>query len=546
MMNINPTQAIRNVWLVELFENNPDGLTLQDIVDEYHYRPPQLGNNVNPSQVSERTIHNWLKEIEEIFHVKISCGRGKRTYNIENDDYLDNPLLNRARQVKDAYDKYWVMGCQQHRKSGRTRHGELFLGFMQMGKSMLNGESFAIRYGKKHDTIDFNEPCIFKPFFTKVIGNECYVIGAVSPVSGLWNERIEVYSMDRLLVLEDGDIPIENYTIPYGFTPNDYYKDSIHSYTRNGAGKHLGIEANKLQVVFLNAFNDTADYLREHPISPTQIEVESNRTNNKNIFMVVVIPNEDFLTQIFSFGEELTITNPDFLKGKGKEMDDATQKLFGYDRYGEGLITYEYFLLKHLNDMKRVGMGENMLLQSKYGGLSDAELVAKYQQGEERCFEFLFEKYKRTTLGYLRNLTSDSYTAWHLNSITWENVYIALLDGKYQDSGKFENWVKVIAHRAFLNWCEEQKRELPAASFDYDDSVFQGVDEGPERALENRETIEVLNRTVADLPEKLRGVLELALQGYSNDEIAKELGETKNTIERRFKCAVRAFRGMVH
>ena len=71
MMNINPTQAIRNVWLVELFENNADGLTLQEIIDEYQFRPPQLGNNVNPSQVSERTIHNWLKEINEIFHVKI-------------------------------------------------------------------------------------------------------------------------------------------------------------------------------------------------------------------------------------------------------------------------------------------------------------------------------------------------------------------------------------------------------------------------------------------------------------------------------------------
>ena len=133
MMNINPTQAIRNVWLVELFENNANGLTLQDIIDEYQYRPPQLGNNINPSQVSERTIHNWLKEIEEIFHIKISCGRGKRTYNIENDDDLDNPLLNIARQIKEAYDKYVVMGCQQHRKSGRTRHGELFNCFMQVG-----------------------------------------------------------------------------------------------------------------------------------------------------------------------------------------------------------------------------------------------------------------------------------------------------------------------------------------------------------------------------------------------------------------------------
>jgi DNA-directed RNA polymerase specialized sigma24 family protein len=255
-------------------------------------------------------------------------------------------------------------------------------------------------------------------------------------------------------------------------------------------------------VVFLNADNDTADYLREHPISPTQTEIESNRTNNKNIFMVVVIPNEDFLTQIFSFGEELTITNPEFLKRKSDDENGEYENPFRYrhQRQEKDLIGYDYGTLKYLNDMKRYGIGVSMLLQSKYGGLSDAELVAKYQQGDERCFEFLFEKYKRTTLGYLRNLTSDSYTANHLNSITWENVYIALLDGKYQDSGKFENWVKVIAHRVFLNWCEEQKRELPAASFDYDDSVFQGVDEGPERALENRETIEVLNLTVADLP----------------------------------------------
>ena len=89
MMNINPTQAIRNVWLVELFENNADGLTLQEIIEEYHYRPPQLVNNVNPSQVSERTIHNWFKEIEENFHIKISCGRGNKTYHIDNDDYWE-------------------------------------------------------------------------------------------------------------------------------------------------------------------------------------------------------------------------------------------------------------------------------------------------------------------------------------------------------------------------------------------------------------------------------------------------------------------------
>lgn len=538
----NPIQAIRNIWLVELLERNVDGLTLQEIIEEYHYRPPQLGNNVNPSQVSERTIHNWIKEVEENFHVKISCGKGKKTYNIENDDYWENTTLKEARTLKDVWGRMVVMSCQLHKKSGRTRYGELSLGFMQIGKSMLDGESVAIHYSKEHHMIAYNEPCIFKPFYIKVIDNECYVIGEIRPVSGLWNERIEVYSMDRLSLIEDGNIPVENYTIPYDFTLTDYFRDS------SSLPFYLEKYVNKPMAVFLNAHNKTADYLREHPISPTQTEIESNRTNNKNIFMVVVKPNEDFFTQILSFGEDLTITNPDFLKREGEDENGELEKPFRYrhQRHEEDLIGYDYYHMHSLNVAKRNGIGENRLLHSKYGKLSDAELVAKYQQGDERCFDVLYKKYYNRTLGYLQNLTSDNETARHLNSITWENIYVTLLKGQYHDSGKFENWVKVIAKNNFRNWYEEQKGLLPPASFDYEDSVFQGVDEGPERALEKRENSEVLKRIIADLPEKLRVVLELFLQGYSYDEIAKELGETKNTIERRFNCAVRVLRGMVH
>ena len=538
----NPIQAIRNIWLVELLERNVDGLTLQEIIEEYHYRPPQLGNNVNPSQVSERTIHNWIKEVEENFHVKISCGKGKKTYNIENDDYWENTTLKEARTLKDVWGRIVVMSCQLHKKSGRTRYGELSLGFMQIGKSMLDGESVAIHYSKEHHMIAYHEPCIFKPFYIKVIDNECYVIGEIRPVSGLWNERIEVYSMDRLSLIEDGNIPVENYTIPYDFTLTDYFRDS------SSLPSYLEKYVNKPMAVFLNAHNETADYLREHPISPTQTEIESNRTNNKNIFMVVVKPNEDFFTQILSFGEDLTITNPDFLKREGEDENGVPEKPFRYrhQRHEEDLIGYDYFHMNSLNVMKRKGIGENRLLQSKYGKLSDAELVAKYQQGDERCFDVLCKKYYYRTLGYLQNLTPDKETARHLNSITWENVYVTLLKGQYHDSGKFENWVKVIAKNIFRNWYEEQKSVLPPASFDYEDSVFQGVDEGPERAFEKKENSEVLKRIIADLPEKLRVVLELFLQGYSYDEIAKELGETKNTIERRFNCAVRELRGMVH
>jgi RNA polymerase sigma factor (sigma-70 family) len=533
-MITNPIQSIRDIWLVELLEKNAEGLTLQEIIDEYKRRPPQLGNNVNPSQVSERTIHNWFKEIEENFHIKISCGRGNKTYHIDNDDYWDNTTVKDSRILRDVWSRIVISDSQQYKKSGISRHGELFNCFMQVGNSMLNGESIAIRYGKKHPKISFNEPCIFKPFCIKVIENECYVIGEIRPVSGLWSERIEVYSLDRLSLFEGGYIPIENYTIPYDFTPSDYYNDNSIVKRRY---------RDKLMAVFFNANNDTADYLREHPIAPTQTEIESNRTLNKNIFMVVVKPNEDFFTQILSFGEELTITDPDFLKREGE--DGENKKIFGFKRYNKDLIAYDYFSLSHLNYMKEKGIGVNKLLHSKYSGFTDDELVVKYQQGEEGGFEILFRRYNDKTLRYLQNLTADKYYAAHLNSITWEKVSVALLKEQYKDSEQFENWVKVIAKRTFVNWYEERKRTLPTASFDYDESVFEGVDEGPERVLEKKENTEVLKRLIEDLNPDLRRVLELDQKGYTYEDIAKIEGVPVSTIAQRYKRAVRAIQDML-
>lgn len=543
-MSINPTLAIRNMWLVELLEDNPDGLTLQEIMEKYQSFPPQLGNNVSTFRVSERTIHNWIKEIDDIFHVKIVCGRGKKKYYIETEDIANNPRLEYARQYKEAYYNLVGLINRQRRKSGMTKYGSLSLGFIQVGNSMLNEVSLTIRYGKEHNEIGINEPCIFKPFFIKVIENECYVIGEISPVSGLWNERIEVYSLDRLQLIEEGDFPVENYTIPYDFKLADYYQCGSDIRLTHYTKKY----ENTPMVVFLNANNETADYIREHPIASNQTEIESNRTNNKNIFMVIVKPNEDFFTQILSFGEDLTITNPDFLRRNGEEKEGKTNIAFGYQRYGDNLICYDYRFLNQINVLKRSGMGMNQLLQSKYGGLTDAQLVTEFQQGEEAGYEILFEKYNKNTLRYLQKLTSEKDYAENLNLTTWLRVYNALLKGQYKETGRFENWVKVIAKRTFDNWCDKNKRELPPASYEYDESVFQIEDESesPVHALERKERTEIIKRLIADLPPVLRRVLELDQKGYTQKEIAEMEGVPVATIRRRWESGVRAIQDMIH
>ncbi len=538
-MSINPIIAIRDMWLVELLENESEGLPIKKIMEIYQSFPPQIGNNVSQSQVSERTIHNWIKEIDEIFHIKILCGKGKKKYRIENEDSLDSPTVEIARQIKKCYDEWVRVIYSQRRNSLNTIFEEFSLGFMQVGNSMLNGVSLTIQYGKKnYNKIDFDEPCIFKPFFTKVIEDECYVIGEIRPISGLWSERIEVYSLDRLSFIEEGDYPVENYTIPYDFTPTDYYEDGNTLF-------HIGKYKDKPMVVFLNANNDTADYLRKHPIAQTQTEIESNRKYNKNLFMVVVIPNEDFFTQILSFGEELTITNPDFLKREGEDKNVLPHKAFGYKKYKEDLIGYDYRFLNTANILKRRGIGVDKLLQTKYNGLKDDELVFNFQQGDGGAFEMLFNKYKNNILRYLETLSADFYE--DLNSITWQRAYNALREGHYKESGQFENWVKVIAKNTFRNWCKKRERVPQTAYYENDDNVLQIIDKAddPELSLLKKERTERLNRLIADLPPQMSRVLELDRNGYSYKEIAKIEGISIGMVKRIWERGVRALQDKI-
>ena len=189
----------------------------------------------------------------------------------------------------------------------------------------------------------------------------------------------------------------------------------------------------------------------------------------------------------------------------------------------------------------------NMLRKSKYGGLTDAQLVTEFQQGEEAGYEILFEKYNKNTLRYLQKLTSEKDYAENLNLTTWLRVYNALLKGQYKETGRFENWVKGIAKRTFDNWCDKKKRELPPASYEYDESVFQIEDENesPVRALERKERTEIIKRLIADLPPVLRRVLELDQKGYTYEDIAKIEGVPVSTIAQRYKRAVRAIQDML-
>ena len=75
--------------------------------------------------------------------------------------------------------------------------------------------------------------------------------------------------------------------------------------------------------------------------------------------------------------------------------------------------------------------------------------------------------------------------------------------------------------------------------------MFEGVDEGPERALEKKENTEVLKHLIEDLHPDLRRVLELDQKGYAHYEIAKIEGVPVDVIKRRYKRAVRAIQDML-
>jgi RNA polymerase sigma-70 factor (ECF subfamily) len=173
---------------------------------------------------------------------------------------------------------------------------------------------------------------------------------------------------------------------------------------------------------------------------------------------------------------------------------------------------------------------------SEGDAMVDAELVLKFQGGEESAFETLVRKYMKDAYSFCLRLTHDAQEAEELSQMGFVNAYRALRG--FRGESSFKSWL----YRIFINQYRDSLRRTRRAEARLnvvrEESERKQSAVAEESALHATELEEVVKTRIERLPDRQREVLTLHLyQGLDYREIAAALGCSYDDVKMNLSLA---------
>jgi RNA polymerase sigma-70 factor, ECF subfamily len=176
------------------------------------------------------------------------------------------------------------------------------------------------------------------------------------------------------------------------------------------------------------------------------------------------------------------------------------------------------------------------------GGVPTAELIARFQNGQPRTFEALFDRYKDYVYRVAFFVSRNREEAEDATQEAFLDVLKALPNYDVDGPARFETWL----YRVTLNRARMRLRRKQPASAEWDDVEEQlerlpsPSSEKPEAVFLDGERASSLWRAVDQLPEEHRLVVMLRYQqDLAYNEIAEVLGLREGTVKSRLYNAHR-------
>jgi RNA polymerase sigma-70 factor (ECF subfamily) len=165
-------------------------------------------------------------------------------------------------------------------------------------------------------------------------------------------------------------------------------------------------------------------------------------------------------------------------------------------------------------------------------GPHDSELTRGWQQGDPLAFEALVRRWQHPVARLLARLLGSNDLVQDLTQEVFLKVYHAR--GRYRDNGAFAPWLYAIA----LNVARDARRRRPTPlSLDGHEPVDSLAT--AEALCQQKESVDLVARVVAELPEALREVLVLHhYEALSFEQIARTTGIPASTLKSRFAAAL--------
>ncbi len=198
-------------------------------------------------------------------------------------------------------------------------------------------------------------------------------------------------------------------------------------------------------------------------------------------------------------------------------------------------------LVRHVARWLFIVTGDSHAAQ--IAGISTAELITRFQRGQPRAFEALYDRYKDYVYRVAFFVTRHREEAEDTVQETFLDVLKALPNYDVNGPARFETWL----YRVTLNRARMRLRRKNPSAAEWDEGVEEQLErlpsptsERPEAVFLDKERASELWHAVDRLPEEHRLVTLLRYrEGLPYEEIAAVLGVREGTVKSRLYNAHR-------
>jgi len=152
--------------------------------------------------------------------------------------------------------------------------------------------------------------------------------------------------------------------------------------------------------------------------------------------------------------------------------------------------------------------------------VGDDQLAAQVAGGEDRAFEVLVDRYQNQVYGLLWRRLRDDAAAADVCQEAFLRIWKGLHASKYspQDGANLRSWMFQIARRTLIDLLPKRKEVALDAAPE------------PSAEVEMSDPTAVVREGMRQLPPEQRDVLELELDGFTQEEMAELRGVPRRRI----------------
>jgi RNA polymerase sigma-70 factor (ECF subfamily) len=181
--------------------------------------------------------------------------------------------------------------------------------------------------------------------------------------------------------------------------------------------------------------------------------------------------------------------------------------------------------------------------------VSEKELISNYLKGDHSCLQSLIQRHQSRLFAYIFMLVKNKSLADDIFQDTYIKVINTLKSGKYNDEGKFIQWVMRIAHNLVIDHFRKLKKQSFVESHNPNFDIFDTIsltDPSVEESMVTKQIHKDVKGLLEYLPEEQREVLYLrCYAGLSFKDISEQTDVSINTALGRMRYALINLRKIV-